>query len=183
VKGICCSKVDALSFCEACLAGKMHRKPFPVIEEICSSHKLQLVHSDVCGPIHTESFGGVKYLVTFMDDYSRCCAVYFMKQKSEVLEKFKEFEAAATNEAGGSIGTLRTDNGGEYLSREFENYLNVKGIKHELTVPYSPQQNRVVKPNMYWAEAISSTVYLRNQCLRQQLKKTKHPTSYGVEGN
>jgi hypothetical protein len=61
------------------------------------------VHSDVCGPMQTESFGGARYFVTFTDDYSRCCAVYFMKQKLEVLEKFKEFEAAAaTNEAGRS---------------------------------------------------------------------------------
>jgi len=60
-----------------------------------------------------------------------------MKQKSEVLEKFKEFEAAATNEAQRSIGILRTDNGGEYLSKEFEDYLKKKGIKHELTTIFS----------------------------------------------
>ncbi len=111
----------------------MHRKPFPVIKEIPSSHKLQLVHNDVRGPMQTESFGGAKYFITFRDDYSRCCTVYFMKKKSEVLEKFKEFEAATTNEAGRSMGTLRTDNGGEYLSREFEDYLKGKGIEHELT--------------------------------------------------
>ncbi len=194
VKGICCSKMDDLSFCEACLAGKMHRKPFPVIEEIRSSHKLQLVHSDVCGPMQTESFGGAKYFVTFTDDYSRCCAVYFMKKKSEVLEKFKEFEAATTNEAGRSIGILRTDNGGEYLSREFEDYLKGKGIKHELTVPHSPQQNGVAErmnrtlvesarsmitharlPNMYWAEAISTAVYLRNRMPTTAIKENKTP--------
>ncbi|CAB3979999.1 Retrovirus-related Pol poly from transposon TNT 1-94 [Paramuricea clavata] len=78
VKGICCENVDKLSFWKH-------------------------VHSDVCGPMQTESFGGARYFVTFTDDYSRCCAVYFMKQKLEVLEKFKEFEDAATNEAGRSI--------------------------------------------------------------------------------
>ncbi|CAB3985390.1 Retrovirus-related Pol poly from transposon TNT 1-94 [Paramuricea clavata] len=93
---------DASNGHATCLAGKMHRKPFLAREEIRSSHKLQLVHSDVCGPMQTESFGGARYFVTFTDDYSRCCAVYFTKQKLEVLEKFKEFEAAATNEAGRS---------------------------------------------------------------------------------
>lgn len=190
MKGLCCSKADDLSFCEACLAGKMHRKPFPVIEKIPSFHKLQLVHSDVCGPMQTESFGGAKYFVTFTDDYSRCCT----KQKSEVLEKLKEFEAAATNEAGRSIGTLRTDNGGEYLSRESEDYLKEKDIKHKLTVPYSPQQNGVAErmnrtlvesarsmiahaklPNMYWAEAISTAVYLRNRMPTTAIKETKIP--------
>ena len=57
--------------------------------------------------------------MTFIDDYSRYCAVYFLKQKSEVLDKFKEFEAVVTNECGECISTLRTDNGGEYLSRHF----------------------------------------------------------------
>lgn len=57
--------------------------------------------------------------MTFIDDYFRCCAVYFLKQKSEVLDKFREFEAIVTNECGQSIGTLRTDNGGEYLSRRY----------------------------------------------------------------
>ena len=66
-----------------------------------------------------------------------------MKHKSEVLEKFKEFEVTTTNAAGRAIGTLRTDNGGEYLSSAFQNYLKEKGIRHELTVPHSPQQNGV----------------------------------------
>ena len=93
VRGICCKNVDKLSFCKACLAGKMH-------------HKLQLAHSDMCGPMQTESFGRARYFVTITDDYSLCCTVYFMKQKLEVLEKFKEFEAAATNKAGRLIGIL-----------------------------------------------------------------------------
>ena len=104
-----------------------------------------MVHSDVCGAMHTESIGGAKYFVTFTDDYTRCCAVYFMKHKSEVFEKFKEFEAVTTNDARETIGTLRTDNGGEYLSTEFQNYLKEKGIRHELTVPHSPQQNGVAE--------------------------------------
>lgn len=91
--------------------------------------KTQLVHSGVCGPMRTHSIGGAKYFVTFIDDYIRCCAVYFTKHKSEVFDKFKEFEATTTNEVGKAIGTLRTDNGGEYLSTEFQNYLKVKGKK------------------------------------------------------
>ena len=122
-----------------------------------------MVHSDVCGAMHTESIGGAKYFVTFTDDYTRCCAVQFMKHKSEVFDKFKEFEAVTTNDARETIGTLRTDNGGEQ-----------EGIRHELMVQDSPQQNGVAErmnrtlvesartmishaglPNMYWAETIS----------------------------
>ena len=98
-----------------------------------SRRKLQLIHSDVCGPMPTESIGGQKYFVTFIDDYSRCCAVYFLKHKSEVFGKFKEYEARVTNDSGQPIGTLRSDNGDEYLTKEFRSYLKVKGIRHALT--------------------------------------------------
>ena len=119
VQGIDIERMTELSFCEGCLAGKMCRKPFPTVGEIRSTRKLQLVDSDVCGPMQTQSIGGAKYFVTFIDDYIRCFAVYFMKHKSEVLDKFKEFEVTTTNAAGRAIGTLRTDNGGEYLSCAF----------------------------------------------------------------
>ena len=64
------------------------------------------------------------HTITSIDDYSRCCNVYFMKNKSEVFNKFKEFELITTNECGCSMRTLRTDNGGEYLSKEFDSYLH-----------------------------------------------------------
>ena len=68
-----------------------------------------------------------------------------MKHSSEVLGKFKEWEAAARNEAECNIKTLRTDNGGEYTSHELEDFLKKKGIRHETTVPHSPQQNGVAE--------------------------------------
>ena len=95
--------------------------------------------------MQTASMGGKKYFVTFIDDYSRCCSV-FLRHKSEVMEKFKEFEAGAMNASDRRIGTLRTDNGGEYSSKEFEYYLKSKGICHELTVSHSPEQNGVAEP-------------------------------------
>ena len=123
VTGVKIPHTVRLPFCEACVKDKSHRKPFKPVSEHRSSRKLGLVHSDVCGPMHTESIGGRKYFVTFIDDYSRCAAVYFVRHKSEVLAKFKEFEAVTSNECGYSVGTLRTDNGGEYLSHEFKAYL------------------------------------------------------------
>ena len=105
--GITVPRTTKLSFCEGCIEGKMQRKPFTSVGEIRSTRKLQLVHSDVCGPMNTDSNGGRRYFVTFIDDYSRCCKVYFMRRKWEVLEKFKEFEAGVTNESGKTIGTLR----------------------------------------------------------------------------
>ena len=94
--GINLPKQTKLSFCEGCVAGKMKRAPFKPVGEIRSERKLQIVHSDVCGPMPTDSIGGNNYFVTFINDYSRCCAVYFLKSKSEVPDKFKEFEAVCS---------------------------------------------------------------------------------------
>lgn len=192
--GIKLPKAMKLSLCEGCVEGKMHRKPFKSVGDIRPTRKLQLVHIDVCGPMQTRSIGGQNNFVTFIDDYSQCCAVYFLKQKSEVFDKFKEFEAIVTNECGHSIGTLRTDNGGEYLSRESEAYLRSKGIRHELTIAHTPEQNGVAErmnrtllesaramiahaglPTNYWAEAVATAAYLRNRTTTSALKENKTP--------
>jgi hypothetical protein len=65
-----------LSFCAACAEGKAHRAPVKPVGEIKSTRMLELVHSDVARPMKTESFGDAKYVVTFVDDYSRCVTVY-----------------------------------------------------------------------------------------------------------
>ena len=145
MRGVSIPKTDELSFCESCIEDKMQRKPFEPLKEVCSTRKLQCVHSNICGPMPTESLGGKKYFVSFIDDYSRCCRVYLMRQKSEVFSKFKEFEALVTNDTGLTIGTLHTDNGGEYVSKEFEDYLRSNGISQDFTVPYSPTQNGVAE--------------------------------------
>ena len=111
--GIKLSTTSKLSFCEGCVEGKMQRKPFKPLTHQQSKKKLELVHSDVCGPLQAESIGGSRYFVTFIDDYSRCVSVYFIKHKTEVFEKFKLFEAMVTKECGEPIMKLRTDNGGE----------------------------------------------------------------------
>jgi len=182
VNGLDLSLDVALSLCEGCVEGKMHRKPHKSVGEIRFTGKLQLVHSDVCGPMQTQSVGGNRYFVTFIDDYSRYTAVYFIKKKSEVFEKFKEFEAYATNQTGCRIRTLRTDGGGEYTSHEFEQYLKFNGIRHEISVAHSPEQNGVSErmnctlvenaramlahsslSKMYWAEAVNTAAFLRNR--------------------
>lgn len=119
------------------------------------------------------------------------CKVYFLRRKSEVYEKFKEYELSASNEHGVSIATLRSDNSGEYLSEEFDLYLISKGIHHELSAPYTPAQNVVAErinrtlmesactmvvqanpPESYWAEAVATAAYLQNCSTSRSLGKT-----------
>ena len=92
----------------------MNRRPFKSAESTSSTRKLELVHSDVCGPMQTESFGGCRYFVAFIDDY-KFTMLQSVFSKAQVFEKYKEFEAKVTNECGYNIGTLRTDNGGEFI--------------------------------------------------------------------
>ena len=68
-----------------------------------------------------------------------------MKTKSKVFGKFKEFKALIENHSERTIKTLRSDNGGEYTSKEFEAFCKEAGIKRELTTPYNPQYNGVAK--------------------------------------
>ena len=141
-----------------------------------------------------ESIGGNKYLVTFVDDYSTCCVAYFLKSKAEVSGKFRQFERCVANDSCQNISSLWRDNGGEYLSQEFESYLESKGIHHVLTVPYSPEQNCVAElmnrtllesawsmmvhaglPDRLWAEALECSAYIKNFTPTSAIKGNKTP--------
>ena len=185
--------------CEGCAMGKQHRQPFPTKSQSTATKLLELIHSDVCGPMDVPSVGGSRYFVTFIDDFSRYTTVYMMKQKSEVLEKFRRFVNLVENRTGlkverlhvenETVKRLRSDNGGEYFSNDFEEFCNGRGIQREPTIPYSPQQNGVAermnrtlletarsmlhhakKPLDLWAEAVSTASYTRNRSPTAALK-------------
>ena len=100
---------------------------------------MELIHSDVFGPVKQISIGGMRYMVTFIDDFSRYVWVYFMKEKSETFTKFKEFMEKIEGELNTKILCLRTDNGREYLSNEFTIYLKKHKIRRQLICPNTPQ--------------------------------------------
>ncbi|MCO5563862.1 hypothetical protein L7F22_017512 [Adiantum nelumboides] len=102
--------------CEGCVLGKMHRFAFSQDGSVRATRKLQLVHSDVCGPMRTPSVGNSLYFVTFIDDFSRFCWVYPLKAKSDVFAIFQHYVSMIENETGCKVQTLRTDQGGEYMS-------------------------------------------------------------------
>lgn len=88
-------KPEKLELCEACVQGKMCREPFDGKRER-ASRPLVRIHSDVCGPIEPTSWDGSRYFVSFIDDYSHFVMVFLLKKKSQVFEKFQEFEAMVT---------------------------------------------------------------------------------------
>jgi transposase InsO family protein len=165
--------------CEHCLHGKQKRFPFKEKSGRRATRVLELVHSDVCGPMEQNSLGGAMYFVTFIDDFSRKCYVYLLRKKSDVLRFFLEFLAMAERESGKKLKTLRTDNGGEFQA--LAPTLRERGIKWETSAPYTPQQNGVAErfnrtivemsrsmlhhsglPKTFWAEAVRTAVYIIN---------------------
>jgi hypothetical protein len=106
---------------------------------------LDIVHSDMCGPMKTTSLSRYVHYVSFIDDFSHKNWIYFLKTKSEVFNKFKEFKALVENISEKKRKTLRSDNGGEFTSDDFKAFCGEVGIKRELTTPYSPQQNGVAE--------------------------------------
>ncbi len=109
--------------CEACIEGKHQRKYLPKDEASKASKLLELVHSDVCGPMKITSHGGARYFVTFINDFSKKTHVYLSKAKGEVFDKFKAYKALVENQTGMKIKTLRSNNEGEFVSEKFDDFL------------------------------------------------------------
>nr|GEW43769.1 retrovirus-related Pol polyprotein from transposon TNT 1-94 [Tanacetum cinerariifolium] len=139
-------------FCESCVLGKQKRTTFVKTGKTPKAQKLELVHSDVFGPTPVSSLGGKNYYVTFIDDSTR------------------------------KVKCLKSDNGGEYISKEFVNYCAKHGIKMIKTVPGTPKQNGVAErmnrtlnekarsmrlnagiPKILWADAVNTAAYLINR--------------------
>ncbi|KAL0420521.1 UNVERIFIED_CONTAM: Transposon Ty2-B Gag-Pol polyprotein [Sesamum latifolium] len=114
--------LDNLPTCESCLKGKMTKKPF-VGQSAIANSLLDLVHTDVCGPLNTPARGGFSYFITFTDDHSRYDYVYLMRYKFEAFGRFKEYKLEVENQTGCKIKAFQSDRGGEYLSGEFIDYL------------------------------------------------------------
>ncbi|KAL0336679.1 UNVERIFIED_CONTAM: Transposon Ty2-B Gag-Pol polyprotein [Sesamum radiatum] len=114
--------LDNLPACESCLKGKMTRKPF-VGQSKLANGLLNLICTDVCGPLNTPARGGFSYFITFTDDHSRYGYVYLRRYKSKAFVRFKGFRLEVENQTGHKIKTLRSERGGEYLSGEFIDYL------------------------------------------------------------
>lgn len=131
--------------CEGCLLGKQFRKSFPKESESRAKKPLELIHTDVCGPIKPGSLGNSNYFLLFIDDFSRKTWVYFLKQKLEVFGVFKKFKAVVEKESGYKIKAMRSDRGGEFTSNEFQEFCEANGIRRPMTVPRSPQQNGVAE--------------------------------------
>ncbi|KAL0362100.1 UNVERIFIED_CONTAM: Retrovirus-related Pol polyprotein from transposon TNT 1-94 [Sesamum calycinum] len=185
--------LDNLLACESCLKGKMTRKPF-VGQSKLANGLLDLINTDICGPLNTQTRGGFSYFITFTDDHSRYGYVYLMRYKSGAFVRFKEFRLEVETQTGRKIKTLRSDRGGECLSGEFIDYLKENSIISQWT----PQLNGVAErrnltlldmirsmmsftklPLSFWAYALETEARLLNIAPSKTMAQTPYQICHG----
>lgn len=185
--GISCVPKTEASICESCLLGKFHKLPFPKSSSRCQK-PFELVHSDVWGPSPHLSIDGFRFFVLFVDDCTRFTWIFPMKNKSEVFHYFQYLYAFIHNQFSTTLKILRSDGGGEYMSTKFREFLNQRGIIHQVSCPYTPEQNGVSErknrhvretvvtllqqaslPSIFWYHACATAAYLINRMPTQNL--------------
>ncbi|CAI7738326.1 unnamed protein product [Closterium sp. NIES-53] len=168
--------------CPTCLETKFTKFPFNSSTRPAKA-PLALVHMDVVGPTRAPSLPGSRYFLTIVDDHTRAVWVFPLKTKGEVAAAvLKDWMPRAQRESGHKVKLIRTDNRGEFLGAGFEAVLKKKGIQHQLTVPYNPQQNgmaerfnrtlqegartllgRAELPDPFWVTALRHVALVKNR--------------------
>ncbi|CAI7811757.1 unnamed protein product [Closterium sp. NIES-54] len=176
--------VKEIGSCPTCLDTKFTKFPFRSGTGPAKA-PLTLVHMDVVGPTRAPSLSGSRYFLTIVDDHTRAVWVYPLKTKGEVaVAVLKQWMPRAQRESGHKVKVIRTDNGREFIGADFEAVLKKKGIQHQLTVPYNPQQNGVAErfnrtlqegsrtllgraglPDPFWVTALRQVALVKNRVL------------------
>ncbi|XP_073019471.1 uncharacterized protein [Primulina eburnea] len=172
--------------CRDCKKGKQTRVSHPVLPSSGTTRCLELLHMDLMSPMEVESFGGKKYSLVCVDDFSRFSWISFIREKSDTFDVFKQLIVRITNFQILKVRRKKTEHGKEFENSSFSSFCDKKGISHEFSAPKTPQQNEIVErknrtlqkmarmmltskciSKRFWAEAlniachISNRVYLR----------------------
>lgn len=197
-KGVRFNKED-LDSCHICSYAKQTKKPHSTVRRR-ATRPLELIHTDVCGPVQPLTHDRKRFFVTFLDDFTHYCEVYLMEAKSETFAFLKEFVTSSSIFHGLKVHKIRCDNGGEYTSLELRGWCRENGIKLDYTVPGCPELNgkaerlnRVLveraramlfdsKLNEYmWGEAILASAYVINRSPSVTVSRLPAELWFGVE--
>ncbi|KAL1939017.1 hypothetical protein VTO73DRAFT_10277 [Trametes versicolor] len=168
--------------CPACTKGKMTRASFPSSTIDRPLRILLVVSTDLWGNAQVQTPSGKWYVMTFTDHWSRWLWVAFLRRKSDAFDAFKTWLARVERETGEQLVTLRADNGGEYVNKQFADFCSGRGIHLETTSPRTPEQNGIAErqnlsvfnrvrtvlidshlPLNLWGEAVNYIVYTKNR--------------------
>ncbi|GJY01152.1 retrovirus-related pol polyprotein from transposon TNT 1-94 [Tanacetum coccineum] len=182
-------------FCDACKIGKQAHASHKAKNVVSTTRCLELLHMDLFGPSAVRSYGGNRYTLVIVDDYSRYTWTRFLKDKTEAFDHFEIFSKKIQNQLGCTIVSIRTDHGREFDNEvQFGEFCNANGITHNFSAPRTPQSNGVVErknrtlqemsrtmlneqslPQKFWCNAVDTSTYILNRILiRAILGKTPY---------
>ncbi|XP_071688944.1 uncharacterized protein [Rutidosis leptorrhynchoides] len=167
--------------CEICHKAKKTRLPFSLSEQKTTSLG-DLIHLDLWSPFKIQSKEGFKYFLTIVDDYSRAVWIYMLKSKEDVYDNVFSFVQLIENQFSKKVKIIRSDNGTKFLNNKMADFIKTKGIIHQTTCAYTPQQNGVVErkhrnllnvaralmfqgrlPLNMWSDCVLTACYLINR--------------------
>jgi transposase InsO family protein len=186
--------------CPTCVLGKATRFPFTGGNGDKAKQCLELLHSDLMGPIEPKTVGGNRFMLTVMDDYSGFSTIHLLVSKTDAPKAVMHTIEKLETITGKKVKVFRSDNGGEFINHQLQDYLAGKGITHQTSAPYSPQQNgaaerlnRILVDKSrcmllgsgldlkYWGEAIGYANLLRNLSPTASRTKTPHELLRGTK--
>ena len=199
--------------CKPCILGKqvvtINREP-----DQRATMPLEFVHTDLAGPIEPASKDNFRYVINFVDDYSGSTFVYFLQRKSDAARALEKFLADVapygrvqhidicdvSDHENQVVKRLRSDNGGEFISRKFKDILTRNKIRHEFSAPYSPHQNGTAErnwrtlfeaarcmliesrlPKHLWTYAVMAAAHIRNRMYCQRIRDTPYHLLMGKQ--
>lgn len=117
--------------------------------------------------MQTPSLIETRYFLLFTDGHSAWRQLYFLRQKSETPDRFKEYFALLQSETNNFVHALLTDNGDEYCSTNFCEWLSKKGIRQESSATHCPEQNGFVeRANRTVLEAARSVIHVKGHPIK-----------------
>lgn len=216
---------EALYNCDICLRAKMTNKVnknstnSSNTSDKTSKNQPYKVRSDICGPINPITYNKYRYFITFLHSTSKYLEIELLRSKDEALQAYRNYIAKMANinyNKGNKrsntsntsnnpikIRIIATDNGTEYTNTAFQRQLKVDGTDHQLSSPYTKEQNGEIErinrtiiakvlsmligsnlPQYMWGEAVTTAVYLYNRTPHSKLDyKTPYEAYYGIKPN
>ncbi|CAI7755429.1 unnamed protein product [Closterium sp. NIES-54] len=180
--------------CDSCVEGKVTKAPHLRHGPKEPYGAMEVVAADVCGPMRVTSRHDSRYFVTFTDIGTRLTWVTELTDNTQVFPSFVDWLAEAEQQSSKQLKVLRTDNGGEFINKEFNDYLKAKGIRRQRTIPNTPQHNSIAEwvngtllnsvrsmiadsklPLTYWGDALGMACQLKNRLPTKGLVADKKP--------
>lgn len=167
--------------CVICPLSKMTKLPF-IASDSHASAPFNLIHTDIWGPYKVTTKGKFRYFLTIVDDFSRMTWVYLLEKKSNYLDTLIKFEVYIANQFEGKLKIIRSDNALEFSDKACHEHFEKKGMVHQKSCPYTPQQNaRVERKHRnilemaralrfqsglslnFWGDCVLTAVYIINR--------------------